>query len=60
MCEPNLMTFYLKMTNVNLMMVLEEQSMITKVIRIHPLGNMNFCTKFSPIDVEILYKWWIN
>lgn len=37
----------LKTKNANLMVVLEEKSGITKVIRIPPLGTMYICTKFE-------------
>lgn len=32
-------------TNVNLVLVLEEKSGITKAVVIHPLGIVNVCTK---------------
>ena len=45
-CKPyNNRYISFKTTNINLKVALYEKSGITKVIRIHPLGNMNVCTK---------------
>lgn len=38
---------YFTITNVNLMVTLEESKRFTKVGRIHPLGTMNVCTNFD-------------
>lgn len=61
-------TFHSKPQTVSLMVALEKKSGITKVIRLHPLWNMNTCTKcrlmeIHPIIVEILQprpKWWTD
>lgn len=44
--NPEVVMNVCKTTNVNPLVVLEEKSGFSKVIRIHYLGTMNICTEF--------------